>query len=421
MKFQLLRKFAYLILVLFGIAALFLPIVLKFRHSDSEFTLDGISKFIASLDYGLDMATTLGFVGALTVFWINKQQEFRQEEEAVKKNRELRLQDNSRASTITFLQQTNDEISESLVQFDKKFFYKFRSLRDGLKAEMGLLDQENEAAFLDHEAQVASDDERYALDYKKMAPKFMESMNLMQKEFSEWSSETEKTVRGRFFNLLPILRTQSMIDSEAKNEEESSTTEEIDFKEFNNLLNRVHTARKNIVSLLGIFEQINFYPSDKLENKVSLSDDDGSRQYFENLLRDVTEFGEEFGTSKFFSDENMEKFAHTMKTGSFDKIVAVRQTTEEIVCSIVKPDFKGRDATFKVIDLCVDTYVDCLEDVAIYCAALQEAILTGDPKQFAEAKMEYRKIMEQSSGNAQSKFQAVMQNEPEKKRNYNRR
>ena len=511
----------YSISLLVALIVIFAPIGIKFLHSGLSFR-----GFLASLEYGIDVATTIGFVGAIFVFWVTKHKEHLEEQrlaaarkaeederaqarrdkelEDQRRMRDAQLLDNSRASTITFLQQTNDDISEFLVQFDKKFFYKFRSLRKDLLSEMDLLDYECEAAFIDYETQVASDDDTYALDYKKMAPKFTENLRLMQNEFSEWSSGTEKTVRGRFFNLLPILRTQSVLGSKEKSKEKNSSTErnelkdfnsllnrahtarknivslrssfedddggkqyhanilqdvtafgeefvellsdenieqfahtmktegfnkidavgqkteEIDFKEFDNLLNSVHTARKNIVSVLSIFEQVNSYPSHKLRNNLyGVEENDGSRWYFEDLLRDVTEFGEEF--TELLSDDNMDQFAHTMKTEGSFKIHFVGHKTEEIVCKIVKPAFSGRDTTFKVIDRCVDTYVDCLEDVAIYCAALQEAILTRNPKKFGEAKLEYRKIMEQSNGNTQSKFQAVMKNDLDKGRFWGRR
>ena len=62
--------------LLVALVVLFAPIGIKFYVSELYFV-----PFVASLEYGLDVATTIGFVGAIFVFWVTKQKEYREEKQ----------------------------------------------------------------------------------------------------------------------------------------------------------------------------------------------------------------------------------------------------------------------------------------------------------------------------------------------------
>ena len=415
-------KILYALGLIIAISALFTPIAIKFLYSELPFF-----SFIASLSYGLDVATTIGFVGAIFVFWISKDKEHRDEariaeekkaqlkriaeekrEKALIDQQKLRneqLLDNSRATSISFLQQTNDDISESLVQFERRFASRFNSLKENLYHELKISDVEGYQLFINVAKNQADNNERYAFSYKSSVSEFASEIVKLEDEFSVWSNVVEKTIRGRFFNLLPIVRSmeKSLLNGETNHADTTNVSDDQKgYLDFLNLLDNVVNARGNIATLLQIFEKIDLYHSEKLENQA-FDDQESTVEYFRNLLNENVAFGIAF--ENIFTGEDLKKYQNFLSSKSLNDFVGGSSVIDKLVFSIVKPEFDGVPLVFDAINQCVTRYIECLENVAIYCAALQETILKSDNRCFDEAYSAYRRIMNRTDDAPKSPFQ----------------
>jgi len=412
----------YSIFLLVAVIAIFTPIWIKFLHSGLSFR-----GFLASLEYGIDVATTIGFVGAIFVFLVTKHKEHREEKqlkeekqfqedqkaehrrlqalEDEKKKRTAQLLDNSRSTTINFLQQTNDDISESLVQFRRLFENDFHTLEHKLNSELKILEADDYDAFMHYANEQAQANDKYAFSYELGAPEFTCFIRNLEKEFSNWSVIVEKTVRGRFFNLLPIIRSTgvALVSGQRDNAEKAEATDESERDaDFLRLLENVVKARTNLAMLLLIYDKLEHYFSTNLENQV-FDDQADTSQYFQKLIETNREFSSSFST--IFTESDGEKYGSFLKEQTFSNLIAKRDVLDKLVFSIVKPPFKGRSQIFEAINKCVSQYIEYLEDIAIYCAALQEAILKAKPCVFDEAYDKYRDIMKRAAVEMENPFQ----------------